>query len=45
MAKRISQIVPALGAGELHLSQKEFDLLACLMQNRGIALSREALLE
>jgi len=34
-----------LGEGELHLSQKEFDLLACLMQNRGIALSREALLE
>ena len=34
-----------LGEGELHLSQKEFDLLACLMQNRGVALSREALLE
>jgi DNA-binding response OmpR family regulator len=34
-----------LGEGELHLSQKEFDLLTCLMQNRGVALSREALLE
>lgn len=34
-----------LGESELHLSQKEFDLLACLMQNRGVALSREALLE
>jgi DNA-binding response OmpR family regulator len=33
-----------LGAGELHLSQKEFDLLACLMQNSGVALSREVLL-
>jgi DNA-binding response OmpR family regulator len=34
-----------LGEGELHLSQKEFDLLTCLMQNHGVALSREALLE
>jgi DNA-binding response OmpR family regulator len=34
-----------LGESELHLPQKEFDLLACLMQNRGVALSREALLE
>jgi DNA-binding response OmpR family regulator len=31
--------------GELSLSQKEFDLLACLMRNRGIALSRDLLLE
>jgi DNA-binding response OmpR family regulator len=30
---------------ELALSQKEFDLLACLMRNRGIALSRDLLLE
>jgi len=30
---------------ELNLSQKEFDLLACLMRNRGIALSRDVLLE
>jgi len=30
---------------ELHLAQKEFDLLACLMHNRGVALSRAALLE
>jgi DNA-binding response OmpR family regulator len=34
-----------LGEDELHLSQIEFDLLACLMQNRGVVLSREALLE
>lgn len=30
---------------ELTLSQKEFDLLACLMRNRGMALSRDLLLE
>jgi DNA-binding response OmpR family regulator len=30
---------------ELNLSQKEFDLLTCLMRNRGIALSRDVLLE
>jgi DNA-binding response OmpR family regulator len=30
---------------ELSLSQKEFDLLACLMRNRGMALSRDVLLE
>jgi DNA-binding response OmpR family regulator len=30
---------------ELSLSQKEFDLLACLIRNRGIALSRDLLLE
>ncbi|NWG20865.1 MAG: response regulator transcription factor [Chloroflexi bacterium] len=30
---------------ELILSQKEFDLLACLIRNRGIALSRDVLLE
>ena len=30
---------------ELTLSQKEFDLLACLMRNSGIALSRDLLLE
>lgn len=30
---------------ELQLSQKEFDLLACLMRNRGLALSRDVLLE
>jgi DNA-binding response OmpR family regulator len=30
---------------ELQLSQKEFDLLACLMRNRGLALSRDILLE
>ncbi|GAB4195111.1 MAG: response regulator transcription factor [Roseiflexaceae bacterium] len=29
---------------ELTLSQKEFDLLACLMRNAGLALSREQLL-
>ena len=33
------------GGVELHLAQKEFDLLACLMHNRGVALSREVLLE
>ncbi len=32
-------------SGELTLPQKEFDLLACLMRNRGIALSRDLLLE
>lgn len=32
-------------SSELALSQKEFDLLACLMRNRGIALSRDLLLE
>ncbi|MFM7679772.1 MAG: response regulator [Roseiflexaceae bacterium] len=31
--------------GEIQLSQKEFDLLACLMRNRGLALSRDVLLE
>jgi DNA-binding response OmpR family regulator len=31
--------------GELSLPQKEFDLLTCLMRNRGIALSRDLLLE
>ncbi len=31
--------------GELNLPQKEFDLLTCLMRNRGIALSRDLLLE
>jgi DNA-binding response OmpR family regulator len=30
---------------ELSLSQKEFDLLTCLIRNRGIALSRDVLLE
>ncbi len=30
---------------ELTLPQKEFDLLTCLMHNRGIALSRDLLLE
>ena len=30
---------------ELTLSQKEFDLLTCLIRNRGIALSRDVLLE
>lgn len=30
---------------ELTLSQKEFDLLTCLVRNRGIALSRDLLLE
>jgi DNA-binding response OmpR family regulator len=30
---------------ELHLAQKEFDLLAYLILNRGVALSRAALLE
>lgn len=33
-----------LGEQELTLSQKEFDLLACLMRNAGLALSRELLL-
>ncbi|NTU82199.1 MAG: response regulator transcription factor [Chloroflexales bacterium] len=32
-------------SGELALPQKEFDLLACLIRNRGIALSRDLLLE
>jgi DNA-binding response OmpR family regulator len=31
--------------GELTLPQKEFDLLTCLIRNRGIALSRDLLLE
>jgi DNA-binding response OmpR family regulator len=31
--------------GELSLSQKEFDLLTCLVRNRGMALSRDVLLE
>lgn len=30
---------------EVALSQKEFDLLTCLVRNRGIALSRDVLLE
>lgn len=30
---------------ELSLSQKEFDLLTCLVRNRGMALSRDVLLE
>ena len=30
---------------ELTLSQKEFDLLTCLIRNRGIALSRDVLLD
>jgi DNA-binding response OmpR family regulator len=30
---------------ELNLPQKEFDLLTCLVRNRGIALSRDLLLE
>ncbi len=30
---------------EINLSQKEFDLLSCLMRNRGMALSRDVLLE
>lgn len=30
---------------EIQLSQKEFDLLTCLMRNRGLALSRDVLLE
>lgn len=33
------------GGGELTLSQKEFDLLTCLVRNRGMALSRDVLLE
>ncbi|NOK60223.1 MAG: response regulator transcription factor [Chloroflexi bacterium AL-W] len=32
-------------ANELSLSQKEFDLLTCLVRNRGMALSRDVLLE
>lgn len=31
--------------GEIVLSQKEFDLLTCLIRNRGIALTRDILLE
>jgi DNA-binding response OmpR family regulator len=30
---------------EIALSQKEFDLLTCLIRNRGMALSRDVLLE
>jgi DNA-binding response OmpR family regulator len=30
---------------EINLSQKEFDLLACLIRNRGMALTRDVLLE
>jgi DNA-binding response OmpR family regulator len=30
---------------EIGLAQKEFDLLSCLMRNRGMALSRDVLLE
>jgi DNA-binding response OmpR family regulator len=30
---------------EINLSQKEFDLLTCLIRNRGMALSRDVLLE
>ncbi len=33
------------GDMELSLSQKEFDLLTCLVRNRGMALSRDMLLE
>lgn len=33
------------GAAEVALSQKEFDLLTCLMRNRGMVLSRDVLLE
>lgn len=33
------------GSQEVMLSAKEFDLLVCLMRNRGIALSRDLLLE
>ncbi len=33
------------GAHETGLSAKEFDLLVCLMRNRGLALSRDLLLE
>jgi DNA-binding response OmpR family regulator len=33
------------GERELHLTSREFDLLACLMRNRGLALSREQLLK
>lgn len=33
------------GAEEVTLSAKEFDLLVCLMRNRGLALSRDLLLE
>ncbi len=32
-------------SNELNLPQKEFDLLTCLIRNRGIALSRDLLLE
>ncbi len=31
--------------GEITLAQKEFDLLTCLVRNRGIALSRDLLLD
>ncbi|HNP69897.1 MAG TPA: response regulator transcription factor [Kouleothrix sp.] len=34
-----------LGDHEIELSYKEFDLLACLMHNSGVALSRDLLLE
>jgi DNA-binding response OmpR family regulator len=33
------------GDAELSLAQKEFDLLACLLRNRGMALTRDLLLE
>ncbi len=33
------------GEQELSLSQKEFDLLVCLVRNQGLALSRDLLLE
>jgi DNA-binding response OmpR family regulator len=33
------------GTQEIALSAKEFDLLVCLMRNRGLALSRDLLLE
>lgn len=33
------------GSSEAALSAKEFDLLVCLMRNRGLALSRDLLLE
>jgi len=34
-----------VGGDRVDLTQKEFDLLACLLENRGLVLSRERLLE
>ena len=34
-----------VGGEEVALTQKEFDLLACLLENRGLVLSRERLLD